>query len=289
MQYRHSFHAGNFADVHKHVALLALMQALQRKAKGFLYLDTHAGGGLYDLRSEPARRGGEADGGIARLTAADAAAARTPELAAYLAAIARLRTATGTATYPGSPLLAAATLRDVDRATCVEFIAQEARHLTRALDAIAGLTHGKVRVETGDGYAALAAQLPPKERRALVLIDPPYESADEFARLSEALAEALRRFDSGVYAVWFPVKRQRDTDLWLARMARVLEQPTLVAQLWLHPRDTAVGLNGSGLLIVNPPWQADVRLAQWQEELRERLGGDAGSGSDVRWLVNERT
>ena len=289
MQYRHSFHAGNFADVHKHVALLALVEALQRKAKGFLYLDTHAGGGLYDLRGEQARRGGEADSGVARVAAADAPPPRTPELAAYLAALARLRASTGAATYPGSPLLAAGALRDVDRATCVEFIAQEARHLSRALDAIAGLTHGKVRVETGDGYAALAAQLPPKERRALVLIDPPYESADEFARLADALPEALRRFDSGVYVIWFPVKRQRDTDLWLAKMTRVLEQPTLAAQLWLHPRDTAVGLNGSGLLIVNPPWQADVRLSLWQEELRERLGGDAGSGSDVKWLVHERT
>jgi 23S rRNA (adenine2030-N6)-methyltransferase len=289
MQYRHSFHAGNFADVHKHVALLALIESLQRKAKGFLFLDTHAGGGLYDLRGEQSRRGGESEGGIARLTAAVSAVPRAPELAAYLDAVARLRAVTGGATYPGSPLLAAAALRDVDRAICVEVIAQEARHLQRALDTIAGLTHGKVRVETGDGYGALAAQLPPKERRALVLIDPPYESGDEYARLADALPEAMRRFDSGVVAVWFPIKRQRDADLWLAKLGRVLEQPTLVAQLWLHPRDTAVGLNGSGLLIVNPPWQADVRLSLWQEELRERLGGDAGSGSDVKWLIHERT
>jgi 23S rRNA (adenine2030-N6)-methyltransferase len=289
MQYRHSFHAGNFADVHKHVALLALLESLQRKAKGFLFLDTHAGGGLYDLRGEQSRRGGESEGGIAPLTAAGSALPRTPELAAYLQAVARLRAVTGATTYPGSPLLAAAALREVDRATCVEVIAQEARHLQRALDAIAPLTRGKVRVETGDGYGALAAQLPPKERRALVLIDPPYESGDEHARLAEALPEALRRFDSGVFVVWFPVKRQRDADLWLAKLQRLLEQPTLVAQLWLHPRDTAVGLNGSGLLIVNPPWQTDVRMSLWQEELRERLGGDAGGGSDVKWLIHERT
>jgi len=129
MQYRHSFHAGNFADVHKHVALLALLESLQRKAKGFLFLDTHAGGGLYDLRGEQSRRGGESEGGIAPLTAAGSALPRTPELAAYLQAVARLRAVTGAATYPGSPLLAAAALREVDRATCVEVIAQEARHL----------------------------------------------------------------------------------------------------------------------------------------------------------------
>ena len=289
MQYRHSFHAGNFADVHKHVALLALIAALQRKAKGFLFLDTHAGAGLYDLRSEQSRRGGEAGGGVTRVAQAEPAAPRTPELAAWVDAVARLRVLTGASTYPGSPLFAAEALRDVDRAVYVEVVAQEARHLQRSLATIAALTRSKIRVETGDGYAQLGAQLPPKERRALVLIDPPYESADEFARLTEALPEALRRFDSGVIAVWFPVKRQRDVDLWLARLERVIEQPTLVAQLWLHPRDTAVALNGSGLLIVNPPWQTDLRMALWQEELRVLLGADADSGSDVKWLVNERT
>ena len=107
------------------------------------------------------------------------------------------------------------------------------------------------------------------------------------AILLTALPEALRRLDSAVIAVWFPVKRQRDVDLWLAKVARVITQPTLVAQLWLHPRDIAAGLNGSGLLIVNPPWQIDTRLAVWQEELRQRLGGDGNSGSDVRWIIHE--
>ena len=104
---------------------------------------------------------------------------------------------------------------------------------------------------------------------------------------SLGLPEALRRLDSAVIAVWFPVKRQRDVDLWLAKVARVITQPTLVAQLWLHPRDIGAGLNGSGLLIVNPPWQIDTRLAVWQEELRQRLGGDSNSGSDVRWIIHE--
>jgi 23S rRNA (adenine2030-N6)-methyltransferase len=289
MQYRHSFHAGNFADVHKHVALLALLASLQKKAKGFLYLDTHAGSGLYDLRGEDARRGGESAAGIAQLEQAAARhAPRTPEIASYLETVKRLRALTGGATYPGSPLIAATALRDVDRGCCVEMVAQEARHLSRSLAAIAPLSPAKIRVETGDGYAQLAAQLPPKERRALVLIDPPFESADEFPHLAELLPDALRRFDSGVYAVWYPVKRQRDTDLWHARIARAVTQPTLAAEIWLHPRDTTVGLNGSGLLIVNPPWQSDIRLAAWQEELRELLGGGAGSGSAVKWIVHER-
>jgi 23S rRNA (adenine2030-N6)-methyltransferase len=286
MQYRHSFHAGNFADVHKHVALLALIASLQRKAKGFFYLDTHGGGGLYDLRSEEARRGAEAQHGYERLAATTP---RSAEIDAYLAAVARVRALTGAGTYPGSPLLAAASLREQDRATSIEFVSQESRHLQRSLDAIAALAPVATRVECGDGYERLVALMPPKERRALVLIDPPYEAADEYNRILAVLPEALRRFDSCVIAVWFPIKRQRDADLWLAKVTRLLEQPTLCAQLWLHPRDSAVALNGSGLLIVNPPWQTDVRLALWQEELRELLGGDGNSGSEVKWLVNERT
>jgi 23S rRNA (adenine2030-N6)-methyltransferase len=285
MQYRHSFHAGNFADVHKHVALLALITALARKAKGFFYLDTHAGGGLYDLQGEQARRGGEAQAGFERLSSATP---RNAEISDYLARVARLRAITGVSTYPGSPLLAATALREVDRGSCVEFVSQEARHLQRSLDAVASLTKVALHVETGDGYERLIALMPPRERSALVLIDPPYESGDEYARILDVLPHALRRFDSCVIAVWFPVKRQRDTDLWLAKISRVIEQPTLAAQLWLHPRDSAVALNGSGMLIVNPPWQLDARMGVWQEELRELLGGEGASGSEVRWLVHER-
>jgi 23S rRNA (adenine2030-N6)-methyltransferase len=288
MQYRHSFHAGNFADVHKHVALVALISALQKKAKGFFYLDTHAGAGLYDLRGEASRRGAEAASGIGRVEqAALEMPLRAAEITAWLTAVGRVRSTAGSTTYPGSPLLAAAALRDVDRGCCVEAISQEARHLSRSLTAIAPLIHGNIRVETGDGYQQLSALLPPKERRALVLIDPPYESSEELARVAEALPGALDRFDSGVFAVWYPIKRQRDIELWHEKLARILRQPTLAAQLWLHPRDTAVGLNGSGLILVNPPWQMDARLALWQEELRQLLGGGSGSGSDVKWIIHE--
>lgn len=285
MQYRHAFHAGNFADVHKHVALLALHAALARKDKGYFHLDTHGGSGLYDLRGEQARRGNEAAAGIERV--ADGPPPHTPEITHYLQALARVRSSSGAHSYPGSPLLSASVLRPVDRGVCVEFIAQEARQLQRALDASFLPGAARLRVEAGDGYQRLIASLPPLERRALVLIDPPYEDADEWNRIVAVLPEALRRHDSAVIAVWFPVKRQRDTDLWLAKIGRAITQPTLAAQLWLHPRDTAAGLNGSGLLVVNPPWQFDLRAAQWQEELRRRLGGGADSGSDVRWIVHE--
>ena len=289
MQYRHSFHAGNFADVHKHVGLLALLRALQKKEKGFLYLDTHAGSSLYDLRSEDARRGGESAAGIAQvLQAAAQHPPRTPEVAAYLDTVRNLRALTGASTYPGSPLIAASALRPVDRGSCIETVPQESRHLGRVLAAFGSEGKATVRVAAGDGYAQLAAQLPPKERRALVLIDPPYEDTEEFPQLAAMLPDVLRRFDSGVYVIWYPIKKQRDIDLWHARIARAITQPTLAAELWLHPRDTTVGLNGSGLLIVNPPWQMDARFAEWQEELRGLLGGAEGSGSDVKWIVHEQ-
>jgi 23S rRNA (adenine2030-N6)-methyltransferase len=284
MQYRHSFHAGNFADVHKHVTLLALLAALQRKPKGFLYLDTHAGSGLYDLRSDESRRGAEAPTGIDLIAQATP---RNPEIADYLATIARLRTITGPHSYPGSPLIAATMLRDVDRGVCVEMVAQESRHLQRSLDSVAAYAPTELRVEAGDGYKKLIALMPPIERRALVLIDPPYEAADEYQRILDVLPEALRRLDSAVLAVWFPVKRQRDADLWLAKVQRLITQPAVMGQIWMHPRDSSVALNGSGMLIINPPWQLDTRMAVWQEELRELLGGDGNSGSEVRWVVNE--
>jgi 23S rRNA (adenine2030-N6)-methyltransferase len=288
MQYRHVFHAGNFADVHKHVALLALIALLQKKAKGFLYLDTHAGAGLYDLHDPDARRGGESAGGIALLGAA--AAPRSidtdPAITRYLEVLARLRTATGeTHGYPGSPLLAAAQLRGVDRAICVESQAQQARALQRAITSAAPALGTTPRVVTGDGYAQLKALVPPPERRALVLVDPPYEQADEAAQIATALAAALLRFDTGVYALWYPIKRQRDTELWLTRLIRGISRPVLAIELLRHPADSTAGLNGSGMLVINPPWQFDEEAALWQVQLHDRLG--AQGGSSVRWLVHE--
>jgi 23S rRNA (adenine2030-N6)-methyltransferase len=286
MQYRHAFHAGNFADVHKHVGLLALLAALSRKDKPFLYLDTHAGSGLYDLHGEEARRGNEASAGVERLLQAPLAATH-PALAHYLESLRALRGVLGGQHYPGSPLLAAAALRPGDRGLCIEAQPQEARRLQRALDSLGGLVLAPVRAQSGDGYERLIALLPPAERRALVLIDPPYEAADEFQRIATVLPEALRRFATGVYCVWFPVKRERDTMLWLARLGRAIAQPTLALQLWLKPRDQAAGLNGSGLVVVNPPFQFDEQAALWQEQLRQALGAPAGSGSDVQWIVKE--
>jgi 23S rRNA (adenine2030-N6)-methyltransferase len=283
MQYRHSFHAGNFADVHKHVALLALIASMQKKAKGFLYIDTHAGSGLYDLDSAESRRGGESEAGIGRLRAAQPA---HPALIEYLATLDRVRETQRTPSlYPGSPLLAAIRLRAADQAICIESVAQTARALQRAFDDENAYLASRPRVITGDGYQQLRALLPPPQRRGLTLIDPPYESEDEESLIAAALLASLERFETGVYALWYPIKKRHDCDLWLARILRGVERPTLAIELCTRPADSAVGLNGSGMLVINPPWQFDSDSAAWQTELHELLGGTGGS--EVRWLRNE--
>jgi 23S rRNA (adenine2030-N6)-methyltransferase len=279
MKYRHSFHAGNFADVHKHVALLAIVAALKRKDKGFLFLDTHAGRGSYDLSTPTA----EAAAGIARLAQAQVQA---EELLTYLATLAALRTALRHRhLYGGSPLLTLASLRPQDRAVFIELQGSEAHQLEEAAQALASPT--QVRVERADGYQRLKAYLPPPERRGLTFIDPPYEETQaEFTRVTGALAECLRRFPTGVAAAWYPVKDERTTRAWQLLCARTLGVPLLVAELWLFRRDSRVALNGSGLVIANPPHQIAERMAVWQPQLVAALGGGADAGSSAA-LVSE--
>lgn len=288
MQYRHSFHAGNFADVHKHIAVLQLIAALQKKAKGFLYLDTHAGEGLYDLNGPDARQGAEGEAGVLLLEKAMAAnPARHPALLTYMEVLARVRRAHGGSRhlYPGSPLLAAAMLRDVDQAVCAESQPQTARALQRTFERSGALLATQPRVVGGDGYHEVKSQLPPALRRGLVLIDPPYEAADEEQQVASALSGGLLRFETGVFAVWYPIKKQHDTDLWLARVIRGITRPALAIEMCLSAPDHTAGLNGSGMLVVNPPWQFDVDAEKWQQELHTLLSGQASS--TVKWLVHE--
>jgi 23S rRNA (adenine2030-N6)-methyltransferase len=279
MKYRHSFHAGNFADVHKHVTLLALLAALERKDKGFLYLDTHAGRGSYQLTDGSA----EAAAGVGRFLAHEP---RAPELRDYAALLGRLRGgAGGHHLYPGSPVIAALALRPQDRGVFIEQQGPEAQALNAALAAPGGAPPAaRLRVERGDGLAALRAQLPPRERRALVFIDPPYEEAQEFARVARAVADGLERFATGVFAVWYPIKEQRVAAAWHADWLRAIAAPTLASELWLYPRDSRVALNGSGLLIVNPPWQTRERMRAWLPELECALAAGAGGGAAARML-----
>jgi 23S rRNA (adenine2030-N6)-methyltransferase len=278
LKYRHEHHAGNFADVHKHVTLLALLAALLRKDKGFLYLETHAGRGAYDLSGSS----GESASGIGRLDSQRAGQCAAEEVLHYLARVASLRRERGEPRlYPGSPLLAASELRPVDRAVLVESQPPEARALERALSG----QKIQFNVESGDGFERMRAWLPPRERRGLTFIDPPYEETrQDFERTRHAAAEALRRFATGVVAIWYPIKDERDTAAWHAALAAELDCELLAAELSLYPRDSRVALNGSGMLVLNPPYQVAERMAMWLPELHACLDLGHGGGAAVKYL-----
>lgn len=288
MKYRHAFHAGNFADVHKHVALLALLRALQRKEKGLFFLDTHAGRGRYTLDAGDARASGEAGTGVALLLAAlcdDGARLRAaPELVDYVLIIGAWRRAAGARhDYPGSPLIAAQVLRPQDRGVAIEAQPAEFEALRKALGRGA-----RVLAEHGDGYQRWRAHLPPRERRGLVLIDPPYEDTrGDFRATAGAVQAVLTHFETGVVALWYPVKDRRDTDRWLDTLARDIHRPAIAAELWIHPPDSRAGLNGSGLLVVNPPFRFAERCDVWQRELARRLDATGAAGSRSVSLVAE--
>jgi 23S rRNA (adenine2030-N6)-methyltransferase len=277
MQYRHRFHAGSFADVHKHVTLLALLTALQRKDGGFLYLETHAGRGSYDLTRPGTEATRTAQSGLARLAAA---APGTAELQHYLAQLQLLRAELGNAhAYPGSPLLAAAQLRPQDRAVLLEIVPSEARALLRALRGYA-----RAHVEEANGFERLRAYLPPPERRSLVFIDPPYEERVDFEHVANCCQEALRRLRSAVVVAWYPIKDARTTSAWLTRMAPAIGCDNVVCEWWLYPRDSRVSLNGSGLLILNPPYQFAARLHLWLTELHAQFNTTDAGGMSIRTL-----
>jgi 23S rRNA (adenine2030-N6)-methyltransferase len=271
MKYRHQYHAGNFADVHKHVLLLDVLAAMGRKDKGFLFVDTHAGRGEYDLHPGDSEHPAEWQAGAAKLLAA------TPQhesLVRYRDLVAP-GVHGGSLHYPGSPLLAARVLRAVDRAVFFETQREEAGHLRKVLPPGA-----RVRIEGTDGFAGLRALMPPPERRGCVLIDPPFEDRADQARVQRAAVDALERFEGAVLVLWLPVKLRADFDSWLAHLARTLSRPALASLLWLHPMDSRAALNGSALVVVNPPYLLEDAVRGWLPELRLALGG-AQSGCEV--------
>jgi 23S rRNA (adenine2030-N6)-methyltransferase len=215
-----------------------------------------------------------------------AAASRliAPELRCYCDLVSRLRTQTARPTaYPGSPWLAAQLLRPQDRGLSCEWLPAECRALERALGGMR-----RMRIECGDGYGQLRAVLPPPERRALVLIDPPYEEPGaELDRALAAIGVGLDRLANCVIALWYPIKDERALAPWLRRIAQQLQAPTLELELWIYARDSRVGLNGSGLLVINPPYQFEQRALAWQQELQRELDPAGRGGSTIRMLVSE--
>jgi 23S rRNA (adenine2030-N6)-methyltransferase len=275
VNYRHAFHAGNFADVHKHVVLLALLERLKQKPKPLLYLDTHAGRGSYDLRAEDATRSGESREGIARLAGRPVQSA---DLLRYLQAT----HAAGAAPthYPGSPLIALGALRAGDRAVLVEQQPAEAQALQQATSRMRD-----VSIVCGDGYAALKTYLPPRENRGLVLIDPPYEAETEFADAERALRFGLSRWPNGVFALWYPIKAGAQSQRLNAALQASGLRKLLRLELTVRPADSPIGLNGSGLVIANPPWKFDGEMSEALDELHAALEGKGASRVD--WLVGE--
>jgi 23S rRNA (adenine2030-N6)-methyltransferase len=289
MNYRHIYHAGNFADVAKHVALLYCLQALRRKNPPFFVLDTHAGRGYYDLQAAEAAKSGEAERGVQRLIAAGwsrapagTAPANTASLNSYFAAI-RARRGKRLARYPGSPALIAQCLRPHDRALFVELLPAEARTIDREIESA-----GRISTQIEDGYVALKAHLPPIERRGLVLIDPPYESLDELKAMLLAFVDAYQRWPSGMFLMWYPIRSAAQRAMVHARFEALKIPKTLFADLAIHPDDAGVGLAGSGIMIVNPPYGADQHLRDAYSSIHHAIATPGAGYVEVARLTPER-
>jgi len=281
MNYQHAFHAGNHADVLKHVVLLAVCDALTVKPAACFALDTHAGAGVYRLHEARARRTGEADDGIQLLLAS---APKQPLVQRYLAAVAACRAVHGADAYPGSPWLLAHALREQDRIACCETESAVAGALRHAVGG-----DPRVAVHATDGYAAMKALLPPKHggqrlNRGLVLIDPPYEAqAAEFNTAFYAMRDALARWPQGIQMLWYPIKQRRTLTPFMRQAAKLQTKSSLVVELLVRADDSPLRMNGSGLLILDPPWQLATALAPALDALRAALG-ETGADTRLHWI-----
>lgn len=278
MNYRHVFHAGNFADVFKHAVLSLLLKSLHRKDTPFCYLDTHAGAGRYDLDGAAAQKTGEFREGILRLWHAEP----LPVLADYLAAVRAVNTGNALRYYPGSPAVAHFFLRPRDRMLLLELQPEECAQLKAQF---AG--DRRVTVLAQDGYAGLKAFLPPTERRGLVLIDPPYESNDEYARVVGGLRVAHARWGSGTYALWYPVKNRPPVERFHRALVGSGIRKMLLVEFAPYAEDTGFRLNGCGMIVINPPWQLEETLRSLLPGLLDVLRQHPSGHTGVSWLVPE--
>ena len=272
MNYRHAFHAGNFADVVKHIVLTRILVYLHEKPAAFRVIDTHAGAGLYDLTSEEARRGGEWLTGIARVMQARFSETALPLLRPYLDIVRAFNPPGELAAYPGSPLIARALLRPQDRLTACEVADGARKDLIDALRRDA-----QAKVVDLDGWVALPAFVPPNERRGLVLIDPPFEAKDEFERLAGRFAAAFTKWPTGIYVLWYPAKSRRATDELADRVAEIAATTRPVGKCMrldfsVAPQAAGSALASAGLLIVNPPFALHGELKIILPELEKPLG-----------------
>jgi 23S rRNA (adenine2030-N6)-methyltransferase len=281
MNYRHAYHAGNFADVLKHTVLHALIESLQVKPAPFCYIDTHAGSGNYPLEGFEARKTGEHKDGILRLHPAEKVPALLQRWRAGI--LGGEGNEDGLKFYPGSPLQVARLLRPNDSAQLCELHAEEAARLRHLLH-----RDPRMHVHQRDGYEALKALLPPKEKRGLVLIDPPYEAQEaEYKTIEQALKTALQRWPTGIYAVWYPIKLRSQVQPFLRGLQRIGARRVLRVELLVHPDDSPLRLNGSGMAILNAPWNLDDVLREPLRALGDLLAQDKPAETRLDWILQE--
>lgn len=279
MNYLHGFHAGNHADVLKHSVLLYLINRLKMKDKAFFVLDTHAGRGQYLIQGEQAQKTGEAQQGIFKMITLK----KLPEpLHFFLKQVERVNPVGSLLNYPGSPLLIAQQLREQDRLVCYESQKAEFDVLRQIFK-----NDQNVKTELGDGYQALKALLPPAERRGLVLIDPPYEAQEqEYQQILTSLQEALLRWPTGQFAIWYPIKQRRSLIGFFRKVAQLGMKSALVLELLVRKDNSPLRMNGSGMLIINPPFQMDVDFNTSMSKLVELLN-DGEASHRITWIKTE--
>lgn len=279
LSYRHSFHAGNYADVLKHSVQSLIIEALKQKDKPFLYLDTHSGAGRYYLKSDHATKTGEYLEGIARIWQRD----DIPELLApYISAVKAVNRGPQLFHYPGSPLIAQHLLRAQDRMLLTELHPSDFPLLRSEFS-----RDERATAKRTDGYPQLKSQLPPKERRALVLIDPPYELKEDYQRVVEAIIEGHKRFATGVYAIWYPVVLRQN----IKRMLRQLEETgirrIMQIELGIKPDSDHRGMTASGMIVINPPWQLESQMQTLLPWMTEAMTPEGTGHFSVNWVVPE--
>jgi 23S rRNA (adenine2030-N6)-methyltransferase len=294
MNYRHAFHAGNFADVFKHAILARILTRLREKPAPFRVIDTHAGEGLYDLAGEAANRTGEWRDGIGRLAEAILPGPSAELLEPYLAAVRACNREEGLRFYPGSPLIARYLLRDQDRLIACEVVPEAAAALALHLRAAATapgavgphprprdrISQRGYKVLSMDGWLALSAYVPVKERRGLVIVDPPYERPDDFIRLGDGVVAAHFKWPSGIYLMWYPVKDRDGPDRLGTILRRAAIPKLLRIEVTVAPQP--LGLGACGIIVINPPWKLAADLDVVLPALLGIL--ERAPGSAITWL-----
>ncbi|EKE6108338.1 TPA: 23S rRNA (adenine(2030)-N(6))-methyltransferase RlmJ [Vibrio cholerae] len=278
LSYRHSFHAGNHADVLKHIVQSLILNSLQQKEKPFVYHDTHSGVGRYDLTHEWSEKTGEYKQGIARVWQQDNIPA---ELDSYLDAIRQLNQGETLRYYPGSPRVARAHLREQDRMVLTELHPSDYPLLEQEFH-----RDRQVSIYKEDGFARLKASLPPQERRGLVLIDPPYELAKEYRDVVQAIAQSYKRWATGIYAIWYPVVNRCDIDDMLEGLQGLGIRKILQIELGVAPDTNERGMTASGMIVINPPWTLESQMQTILPFLKQAIAPTTGHYK-VEWIVPE--